>query len=146
MIRLLSLLLFLSFFVNAGDSVCEGDVQSIDKNYTTISDMIIVLDFDGVDSKEPYSVRFNNKPGKWDLISKWVQVPESSQVRINSIALRKEKCQIPHHDEWLDCWIKSTNATYNYNGKEYQFRVNSAPEDEYLGCKSPKEFFNWVVH
>ena len=145
MIRVLYSFLFLSCFVNAEESVCEGERLYIGKNHTTISDMIIVLEFDGEPSHGIHTVRFQSSPGKWDLISKWIEMPKSSKVKIDSITLKKDKCAVPHSGKWSVCWIKITTAKYTYNKKEFAFEVSAAPESNSLGCKSPSEFLNtWV--
>ncbi|GHB75536.1 hypothetical protein GCM10008107_26430 [Psychrosphaera saromensis] len=146
MVRYLCSIFFICTLANASEQVCEDQQQAIDQQFKTIKDMIIILDKnDGAPTDDSYSVRFIKKPNKWDSISKWVYVPKSSNIIINSIALSKDKCKIPHHDEWLDCWIKTTNATYHNDSNEYKFKVSGVPEDKYLGCKSSNEFYNWVA-
>ena len=147
MVRYLCSIFIICSLANASEQVCEGEQKSIERKFRTVKDMIIVLEqSDGESKSDSNSVRFIKKPNEWDSISKWVQVPESSQITINSIALRKDKCKIPHHDEWLECWIKTTTATYWHNDKGYKFKVNGVPEAKYLGCKSSEDFFNWVAH
>ncbi|MBY0419860.1 MAG: hypothetical protein K2W88_17540 [Pararheinheimera sp.] len=145
MVRYLCSIFFICSLAHAAEVVCEGEQKPIEQQFKTMKDMIIVLDqSDGVLKDELYSVRFIKNPNEEDLISKWVYVPESSKITINSITLSKDKCRIPHHDEWLECWIKTTNATYQNDGNEYMFKVIDVPEKEYLGCKSPNEFYNWL--
>jgi len=145
MVRYLCSIFFICSLANASEQVCEGEQKSIEQQFRTVKDMIIVLEqSDGESKNDSNSVRFIKKPNKWDPISKWVHVPKLSKITINSIAFNKDKCRIPHHDEWLDCWIKTTSATYHNDGNKYKFKVSDVPEGEYLGCKSSNEFYYWV--
>ena len=145
MVRYLFSILFFTTLANASEKVCENEKYFVEQPFQTAKDMIIVLEQgDGISASGNYSVRFIKKPNEWDSISKWIHVPASTTIIINSISLSKDKCKIPHHEYCLLCFWHNPGSFFQYGGNEYQFIVKGVPESEYSGCKSPSEFYSWV--